>query len=102
LNLEGRALTKAVGICNGRDSNGYALLKPYTLTGDPVWLARARAFAMYAIEQNVNGHSLWEGDLGLASFMPVAWQTTFPYWMSIDDGSIATSQHITLQVESAP
>lgn len=62
-------LTKGVGICHGTDGNGYALLKLYTRTGDPKWLARARAFAMYAIGQNINGHSLWEGDLGLACYL---------------------------------
>tara|TARA_R110001606_G_scaffold397340_1_gene573526 strand:- start:309 stop:1514 length:1206 start_codon:yes stop_codon:yes gene_type:complete len=62
-------LTKGVGICHGTDGNGYALLKLYTRTGDPKWLERARAFAMYAIEQNINGHSLWEGDLGLACYL---------------------------------
>lgn len=62
-------LTKGVGICHGTDGNGYALLKLYSRTGDPKWLERARGFAMYAIGQNINGHSLWEGDLGLACFL---------------------------------
>ena len=62
-------LTKGVGICHGTDGNGYALLKLYSRTGDTKWLERARAFAMYAIGQNINGHSLWEGDLGLACFL---------------------------------
>ena len=62
-------LTKGVGICHGTDGNGYALLKLYSRTGDPKWLERARAFAMYAIGQNFNGHSLWEGDLGLACYL---------------------------------
>lgn len=62
-------LTKGVGICHGTDGNGFALLKLYSRTGDPQWLVRARAFAMYAIGQNINGHSLWEGDLGLACYL---------------------------------
>lgn len=62
-------LTKGVGICHGTDGNGFALLKLYTRTGDPKWLSRARQFAMDAIGQNINGHSLWEGDLGLACYL---------------------------------
>ena len=62
-------LTKGVGICHGTDGNGYALLKLYSRTGDRKWLERARAFAMHAIGQNINGHSLWEGDLGLACYL---------------------------------
>lgn len=62
-------LTKGVGICHGTDGNGYALLKLYSRTGDFKWLVRAREFAMYAIGQNKNGHSLWEGDLGLACYL---------------------------------
>lgn len=62
-------LTKGVGLCHGTDGNGYALLKLHSRTGDPKWLARARAFAMYAIEQDVHEHALWEGDLGFACFL---------------------------------
>jgi len=67
--LQAGPLTKGVGICHGTDGNGYALLKLYSRTGDLKWLSRARAFAMHAIEQNVNEHSLWEGDLGLACYL---------------------------------
>ena len=46
-------------------------------TGDELWLARARQFAMHAVEQYESelakyGHprfSLWTGDLGLAIFL---------------------------------
>lgn len=62
-------LTKGVGICHGTDGNGFALLKIYSRTKNPIWLERARSFAMAAIDQNINGHSLWEGDLGLACYL---------------------------------
>lgn len=46
-------------------------------TGDPVWLARARAFAMHAMAQSEADearfgglrYSLWTGDPGLAIFL---------------------------------
>ena len=53
---------------------GAAGLKHYRRTGNPLWLERARAFAMSAIDQ-VRGaraafgrgrYSLWTADVGLA------------------------------------
>ncbi|MBV9249217.1 MAG: LanC-like protein, partial [Acetobacteraceae bacterium] len=44
-------LVKGSGLCHGTGGNGYALLKLYKRTGDSVWLDRARAFAMAAIDQ---------------------------------------------------
>ena len=46
-------------------------------TGDAVWLERARAFAMHAIEQvqrfaertGQTRHSLWTGDIGVALYL---------------------------------
>jgi len=40
------------------------------LTGDELWLERARAFAMHAIGQ-VEGsrYSLWTGDIGIALYL---------------------------------
>jgi hypothetical protein len=56
---------------------GYAFLKLYRRTKDPVWIERARAFAMTAINQcraarKTFGHgrySLWTGDIGLAVYL---------------------------------
>ena len=70
-------LQKGSNLCHGTGGNGYALLKLYKRTGDPVWLARARAFAMAAIGQlraawrdYGNGrYSLWTGDPGLAVYL---------------------------------
>ena len=71
------ALTKGSNLCHGTGGNGYAFLKLYRRTRDPVWLERARAFAMTAIAQ-VRGaraafgrgrYSLWTGDPGLAVFL---------------------------------
>ena len=70
-------LSKGVGICHGTDGNGVALLEMHRRTGDPAWLAHARKFAMWAIDQSEaerehHGawrHSLWTGDAGLACFL---------------------------------
>jgi hypothetical protein len=70
-------LTKGSSLCHGTAGNGYAFLKLYQRTGDERWLARARAFAMHAIEQSraeaeKYGHfrySLWTGDLGVAIYL---------------------------------
>ncbi len=70
-------LAKHPCLCHGTPGNGMALLKLWQRTGDAVWLERARAFAMHAIEQNrafttLHGQrkfSLWTGDLGLACFL---------------------------------
>jgi hypothetical protein len=70
-------LVKGSNLCHGTGGNGYAFLKLYKRTGDPVWLERARAFAMTAIDQ-VRGaraafgrgrYSLWTGDAGLAVYL---------------------------------
>jgi hypothetical protein len=70
-------LTKRPGLCHGTDGNGFAFLKLHEMTGDTVWLARARAFAMHAIGQSdalaaEHGRrvpSLWTGDAGLAVYL---------------------------------
>ncbi|TDG12856.1 hypothetical protein E2F43_14955 [Seongchinamella unica] len=70
-------LNKFPGLCHGTPGNGYALLKMYHLTGDELWLQRARQFAVAAIEQRherseagVNASSnLWDGALGLALYL---------------------------------
>lgn len=69
-------LTKGPGLCHGTAGNGYALLKLFKRTGRPLWLERARAFAMHAIaqvereraRQGAGRFSLWTGDLGVALF----------------------------------
>jgi lanthionine synthetase-like protein len=70
-------LVKGAGLCHGTGGNGYAFLKLHRRTGDPVWLERARAFAMHGIGQVEDacaryGHmrfSLWTGDLGFAVYL---------------------------------
>ena len=70
-------LAKGCGVCHGTAGNGYAFLKLYRRTGDPVWLDRARRFAMHAIMQweqalqtyGRSRHSLWTGDPGLAVYL---------------------------------
>jgi hypothetical protein len=36
-------VAKGPGVCHGTAGNGYAFLKLYQRTGDPIWLARARS-----------------------------------------------------------
>ncbi len=48
-------LAKGPGLCHGTAGNGYALLKAHAVTGDDVWLERARRFAMHALEQVERG-----------------------------------------------
>jgi hypothetical protein len=67
---------KGPGICHGTAGNGYALLGAFERTGDERWLARARRFAVHALEQVERGrevrgrgrYSLWTGDLGVAVY----------------------------------
>lgn len=70
-------LRKGYGLCHGTAGNGYAFLKLHRRTGDPIWLERARAFAMHAIVQNEQArheyrrgrYTLWTGDAGLAIYL---------------------------------
>lgn len=81
-------LRKYPGLCHGTPGNGYAFLKLFDVTANPIWLSRARAFAMSSIEQHaafsVSGaapdHSLWGGDAGLAIYLAdcIDARTDFP------------------------
>jgi lantibiotic modifying enzyme len=70
-------LVKGANFCHGTDGNGYAFLKLFERTGDEMWLARARAFAMHAIAQSEaearavgrRRATLWTGDPGLAAYL---------------------------------
>ena len=62
---------KGAGICHGTAGNGYAFLKTFARTGDELWLERARAFAVHALEQveRLPGrYSLFTGGVGVALF----------------------------------
>ncbi|HEX6761709.1 MAG TPA: LanC-like protein [Gaiellaceae bacterium] len=69
-------LVKGAGLCHGTAGNGYALLRAHAVTGDDVWLGRARRFAVHALEQvgrmrEVHGrgrYTLFTGDVGAALF----------------------------------
>jgi hypothetical protein len=81
-------LTKGPGLCHGTAGNGYALLKFYRRTGEPLWLERARHFAMHAIAQleqdkALHGQArypLWTGDPGVAIYLAncIAGSDKFP------------------------
>jgi hypothetical protein len=70
-------LIKGSNLCHGTGGNGYAFLKLYQRSGDPMWLERARAFAMHGIAQTeadaqCHGrlrYSLWTGDPGFAIYL---------------------------------
>jgi Lanthionine synthetase C-like protein len=70
-------LNKGSNLCHGTGGNGYAFLKLYRRTSDPVWLDRARQFAVTAVvqyrgSQLVVGrgrYSFWTGDVGLAIYL---------------------------------
>jgi hypothetical protein len=70
-------LAKGSNLCHGTAGNGHAFLKLFERSGDEMWLARARAFAMHAIAQTECDaatygrlrHSLWTGDPGVAVYL---------------------------------
>ena len=70
-------LAKGSNLCHGTGGNGYAFLKLHRRSGDPLWLERARAFAMHGISQTERDaerygqgrYSLWTGDLGFAVYL---------------------------------
>ena len=61
-------LEKGPGLCHGTAGNGYGLLKTYAVTGDEIWLERARSFALAALDQRQQRYSLMTGDIGAALF----------------------------------
>jgi hypothetical protein len=61
-------LEKGPGLCHGTAGNGYALLKTYEVTGEEIWLLRARSFATAALQQLQQRYSLFTGDIGAALF----------------------------------
>jgi len=77
LTWEAGPLRKGPGLCHGTAGNGFAFLKLYQRTNDEIWLDRARAFAMDAIEQHRQAkklfrqgrYTLWNGDVGLAIYL---------------------------------
>lgn len=70
-------LIKPAGLCHGTAGNAYALLRLHSITGDEIWLERARLFGMHAIAQSQAErqrkgqwhYSLLTGDMGLAVFL---------------------------------
>jgi hypothetical protein len=66
---EAGPVREGVGLCHATPGNGWAFLKLHRRTRDPKWLARARRFAMHAIEQRTGERGLWSGDMGLALYL---------------------------------
>ncbi len=65
-------LEKGPGLCHGTAGNGYAFLRLFAVTGDELWLERARRFAVHALAQveaaPVPRHGLFTGDEGVALY----------------------------------
>ncbi len=62
-------LRKGPGLCHGTAGNACAFLALHRRTGEPLWLERARAFALHAaaqVERDDPGDALWTGALGTA------------------------------------
>jgi hypothetical protein len=70
-------LRKGPGLCHGTAGNGFAFLRLHALTGDRMWLDRARRFAVHAVhqvrrEREAVGHgryTLFTGDIGVALYL---------------------------------
>jgi hypothetical protein len=70
-------LKKGHMLCHGTAGNGFTFLKLWQRTGEPMWLERARAFAMHALKQQrriaqefgQGWYSLWTGDVGLGVYL---------------------------------
>jgi hypothetical protein len=67
-------LARSASLCHGTAGNGFAMLALLARTGDERWLARARAFAMHALDQVARSrategrgrYTLFTGDVGAA------------------------------------
>jgi len=67
-------VARSACLCHGTAGNGFAFLALLQRTGDELWLARARAFAMHALDQVARSraaegrgrHALFTGDIGAA------------------------------------
>ena len=70
-------LRKGPGLCHGTAGNGFAFLRLHALTGDAMWLDRAKGFAVHAVEQvrrervavGRGRYSLFTGDIGVALYL---------------------------------
>ncbi len=82
-------LVKGPGLCHGTAGNAYAFLALYARSGDERWLARARAFAMDALDdvdrrraaRGRGRYALFTGDLGVALLLRGCLRAdpTFPF-----------------------
>jgi hypothetical protein len=87
---------KNAGLCHGTAGNGYALLKAFERTQDELWLGRARAFAVHALEQALAlppRYSLFTGGIGAVLYARdvLATRAAFPVldWLQSDCGPAA-------------
>ena len=86
------AVAGNVGLCHGTAGNGFAFLALFARTGDELWLSRARAFAMHALDQvaglraadGTGRYTLFTGDIG-AALLAAACIEGRPGFPGIDD-----------------
>ncbi len=85
-------IAKNAGLCHGTAGNGYAFLALFERTGDELWLARARAFAMHALDQVARfraadgrgRYTLFSGGMGAALFAAACLEGDFAF-PALDD-----------------
>ena len=85
-------IAKNAGLCHGTAGNGYAFLALFERTGDELWLARARAFAMHALDQVTRfraadgrgRYTLFSGGMGAALFAAACLEGDFAF-PALDD-----------------
>ena len=70
-------LTKGSNLCHGTAGNGYAFLRLYPRTNDPIWLERARQLAMTAIAVSRRQDSRWSRTVFALDRVTSALQYTF-------------------------
>jgi hypothetical protein len=84
--------TRNAGLCHGTAGNGFAFLALFSRTGDELWLARARAFAMHGLAQvgrlraatGRGRYTLFTGDLG-AALLAASCLRADPAFPGVDD-----------------
>ena len=86
-------IARNAGLCHGTGGNGFAFLALLERTGDERWLARARAFAMHALDQVTRlredagrgWYTLYTGDIGAALLAAACLEGGDPRFPGLED-----------------
>jgi hypothetical protein len=86
-------IARSASLCHGTAGNGFAFLALFERTGDERWLARARAFAMHALDQVARlraaegrgRYTLYSGDMGAALLAAACLQSGSAGFPGLDD-----------------